>query len=125
MTEMLDLDWFMQHRNAQLPLFLLRSERTDTAPAPGSPEFMEVFQQHYVYWLKLEVEGTLIGSGPVDGGGGFAIVRAADIDEAERIAADEPMTRRGYGTTTVQRWSLNQGHAVELVRTLTQHDAAT
>ena len=77
-----------------------------------------------MYWLKLEVEGKLLGAGPLAHGVGLAIVLADDLAEAERIAADEPMNRLGYRTTDVQPWSLNEGLAVSLARRATSPDQA-
>lgn len=118
MSEMLDIDWFMQHRHAEIPAFLLHMRPTENFPAPGSPEFVEGLQAHFMYWLKLEEEGKLIGAGPVDGGGGLAIVLADDAADAEALAANEPMTVRGFSTCEVQGWSLNEGHAVKLAQSL-------
>ena len=112
MSDMLDLEWFMQHRHAEISAFLVRMEPTETHPEPGTPAFVEALQEHFVYWLKLEVEGKLLGAGPVGGGTGLAIILADDLAEAERIVNDEPMTQRGYRRSKVEAWTLNEGLAV-------------
>ncbi len=118
MTE-LDIDWFMRVRHAEITAFVVRMTSTEAMPAPGSPEFMDVLQQHLVYWLKLEQEGSLLGAGPlgpITDGVGLAILLADDADAAEALIADEPFTKLGYRAATVEQWSLNEGLAVAVAK---------
>ena len=122
MTDMLDLEWFLRHRHAEISAFVLRMEPTETHPQPGTPEFADVLREHFVYWLKLEVEGKLLGAGPVADGTGLAVLLASDLAEAERIVGDEPFTRRGFRRTEIQAWSLNEGLAVAVARNALSKD---
>ncbi len=118
MTE-LEIDWFMRVRHAEISAFVARMTPTDAMPAPGSPEFLEALQQHLLYWLKLEQEGSLLGAGPlgpITDGVGLAILLAGDMEEAEALIAEEPFTRLGYRVSTVEQWSLNEGLAVAVAK---------
>ena len=111
----LDIDWFMRVRHAEIAAFVVRMEATDAMPAPGSPEFMDVFQKHLVYWLKLEQEGSLLGAGPLEpitDGVGLAILLADNRAEAEALVAEEPFAKLGFRRCTIEQWSLNEGLAV-------------
>ncbi len=115
----LDIDWFLRVRHAEIPAFVARTTPTDVMPPPGSPEFMDALQQHLVYWLKLEQEGSLLGAGPlgpVTDGVGLAILLADDMEAAEALVAEEPFAKLGYRTTTVEPWSLNEGLAVAVAK---------
>lgn len=112
----LDLDWFLRYRHAEIPVFLLRMEPTETHPAPGTTEFDEVLREHFLYWMKLEAEGKLLAAGPVDDGTGLAVLQVSTRAEADAIAANEPFTLRGHRRTKVLGWSLNEGSAVAIAR---------
>ncbi len=115
----LDIDWFMRVRHAEIPAFVARMTPTEAMPAPGSADFMDALQQHLVYWLKLEQEGSLLGAGPlgpITDGVGLAILLADDMEAAEALVAQEPFTKLGYRTTTVEQWSLNEGLAVAVAK---------
>ncbi len=115
----LDVDWFLRVRHAEIPAFVVRMEPTDAMPAPGSPEFMDVLQKHFVYWLKLEQEGSLLGAGPLDpitDGVGLAILLADNLTEAEALVAEEPFAKLGLRRCTIEQWNLNEGLAVAIAK---------
>ncbi len=116
MSDLFDLDWFMRERHAEIPAHIIHMEPTDQLPAPDSPEFAEALLDHFMYWLKLEQEGLLLGAGPMEGPVGMAIVLTGDRAEAERLAAEEPFAKRGYRRNSVQPWSLNEGLAVAVAK---------
>jgi uncharacterized protein len=70
---------------------------------------------HLEYWVELEKRGVLFAGGPrlprdesKDWlGVGMVIFRAASLEEAERIAADDPMHLSGARRYTVTPWLLN------------------
>lgn len=63
----------------------------------------------------LERDGALFLSGPLlsgpgaGPGSGVTVLRAADQDGAESIAARDPFVLAGLRTFTVHRWRLNEG----------------
>jgi uncharacterized protein len=71
--------------------------------------------QHIAWLLGLELDGVLFLSGPLlsgpdtGPGSGVTVLRAADQDEAESIAARDPFVLAGLRTFTVHRWRLNEG----------------
>jgi uncharacterized protein len=79
-------------------LFLARGV-PDKAPPP------EVFAQHGAHLAKLDQQGKLALAGPfLDRFGGAIVLRAANLDEARRIAEDDPMVRGGYETYELIPW---------------------
>lgn len=87
---------------------------SNVALVPPS-ELQENLEAHLRFLIKLEKDGVLFASGPlfgVDGafgGEGLTIVRAASIDEAEKLAAEDPFVRAGQRQPTVKRWVVNEG----------------
>jgi uncharacterized protein len=70
---------------------------------------------HIAWLLGLEGDGVLFLSGPLlsgpgtGPGSGVTVLRAADEDEAESIAARDPFVLAGLRMFTVHRWRLNEG----------------
>jgi uncharacterized protein YciI len=68
----------------------------------------------HLRWLeRLEADGTLVLSGPVDQevalGPALSVFRAPCREDAEALVADEPMSVAGYRTNTVRSWTVNEG----------------
>ena len=68
----------------------------------------------HLRWLeRLEADGTLVLSGPVDQevalGPALSVFRASCREEAEALVADEPMSVAGYRTNSLRSWSVNEG----------------
>lgn len=74
-------------------------------------------EAHLAWLARCDAEGTLVMAGPFvaeDGtstGGGMFIIRAADLADAERIAASDPYNAGGYRTARVMPWRLDQAAA--------------
>lgn len=75
-----------------------------------------VLQDHLAYQKKLEAAERLVLAGPLSddageamSGNGLMIYRAASIDEARQMAADDPMHRAGFRRFRVVAWRLNEG----------------
>lgn len=86
-----------------------------TRGAEGAEPDKEALQAHMQHQFRLESEGVMFGAGPLfdaDGKpvGGMIIIRAADRQEAIRIADSDPMHARGLRTYTLHEWMLNEGH---------------
>ena len=92
-------------------LFIVNS----VAEAP--PERMqEILPRHLAYQKQMEAAGKLFLAGPVSddsgaqmSGGGLIIYRAADIEEARALAANDPMHKEGGRSFTVRAWLVNEG----------------
>ena len=87
-----------------------------TTPTSGLGPVLENLKAHLEFQNSLEARGIMFGAGPfwTDDeqewkGEGMVIVRAASIDEARQIAAEDPMHKSGARTFTVRPWLLNEG----------------
>lgn len=87
-----------------------------TTPANGLGPVLDNIGPHLDYQKKLEAEGTLFAAGPFSDdaeetweGEGMVILRAASLDDARAIAADDPMHKCGARTFRVRPWLLNEG----------------
>ena len=118
----MSLDDFFKTRHAELDLYVVTLGPNPSHPAPdtNSAEFRELLRRHFVYWWELEERGKLFAAGPTDVGtpqqAGMAILMAASLQEAEQLAAAEPMHRAGLRINTVRPWQLNEGTAVPVVK---------
>lgn len=85
--------------------------------AAASPEEMQkILPRHLDYQREVEAAGKLFLAGPVSdasgnnmSGGGMIIYRAASIEEARKIAEDDPMHKEGGREFTVRAWLVNEG----------------
>jgi uncharacterized protein YciI len=70
---------------------------------------------HLEYMIALEKRGVLFASGPfaeADGtmrGNGMTIVRAANAEEARKIAQDDPFFRNGLRDFELREWTVMEG----------------
>jgi uncharacterized protein len=71
---------------------------------------------HLEYLHSLETTGVLLGAGPLfseDGqyfaGNGMIIIRAASLEAAHKIAADDPLHENKVRQYQIQPWLLNEG----------------
>ena len=94
-----------------------------TRPTNGLGPVMEQIAPHLEYQVDLEARGIMFGAGPfwTDDekgweGEGMVIVRAGSIEEARRIAAEDPMHASGARAFTVRPWLLNEGTLTLKVR---------
>ena len=94
-----------------LELFVVRSKPT------GDPAAVKAnLADHLAYQRSLEESGKLAMAGPVSDatgdemqGEGMIIYRAASMDEAQDLAANDPMHKSGARTYTITRWLVNEG----------------
>ncbi len=85
--------------------------------ANATPEEMQkILPRHLSYQKEMETAGKLFLAGPVSddtgtamSGGGLIIYRAADLDEAHTLAANDPMHKEGGRTFSVRAWLVNEG----------------
>jgi uncharacterized protein YciI len=70
------------------------------------PEFdVERVPAHYQFLDGLRADGVLEQAGPfTDRSGGAYILEAADLNDAQRIAEQDPLHTFGCSTVTVHEW---------------------
>ena len=88
----------------------------------GTPEMDEMRRQAFVYIWQLEEQKKLLLAGPFQEGTpnqeGMMLLLVDTLEEAEAIAADEPMHKGGWRHNTVRSFALNEGLIVDAVRGL-------
>ncbi len=78
--------------------------------ASSLAEINEHLKEHLQYMGILKARGVLPISGPFftehgeNTGNGFYVLRVESIDEARRIAADDPLHKLGVRTATIEPW---------------------
>ena len=72
--------------------------KTGPTPVPKGPERDEMFKGHFANMTRLSQEGKLVAAGPfdgVDGWRGMFIFAVADIEEAKKLVATDPVVVKG------------------------------
>ncbi|NIA69408.1 hypothetical protein HBA54_12475 [Pelagibius litoralis] len=94
-----------------LELFVVES-----VPAETSDEVRANLPEHLEYQRSLEAAGKLAFAGPLSDptgelmqGTGLIVYRAGSFEEAQELAADDPMHRCGARRFTLRRWLVNEG----------------
>jgi uncharacterized protein YciI len=111
----------LEARMAKIPLFAIVMRATDKFQSPQTPSGAALLADHLRYVFELEDHDLLLAAGPLDrdAGGpvdGIAIIRADSRDQAETIAANEPLHKAGWRINTVRSWELNMGALVPAAR---------
>jgi uncharacterized protein YciI len=73
----------------------------------AGPERDEMFRGHFANMKRLSEEGKLVLAGPldgVDGWRGLFVFAVADIDEAKRLAATDPVLVKGEMVAEYHRY---------------------
>ncbi|MEG9863070.1 MAG: YciI family protein [Parvularculales bacterium] len=87
----------------------------ETTPV-GTPEALtKTLPAHLDYQKKLESDGSLFLAGPVSDptgelmqGNGLIVYRAASMDDADKLAKNDPMHKEGVRTYTIRKWLINE-----------------
>ncbi|MGI9400232.1 MAG: YciI family protein [Rhizobiaceae bacterium] len=94
-----------------LELFIVES-----TPIASPEEMQNILPRHLAYQKEVEAAGKLFLAGPVSdasaknmSGGGMIIYRASSIEEARKIAEEDPMHKEGGRKFTVRAWLVNEG----------------
>ena len=86
-----------------------------STPVKPSEEVAKMLPAHLEYQVELEKKGIMFGAGPMfqkgadAPGRGMIIVRADSFEEADKIAAADPMHSSGARKARVRPWLLNEG----------------
>jgi uncharacterized protein len=99
---------------AKIQLFAIVMRATDKFQSPETAHGAALLAEHLRYLFDLDDQNRLLAAGPLDRDApgpvdGIAIIRADSPDEAEAIAADEPLNKAGWRVNTVRSWELNMG----------------
>jgi len=81
--------------------------KTGPTRVPAGPERDEMFKGHFANINRLAAEGRLVLAGPldgVDGWRGLFILAVADIEEARRHVATDPVVVRGEMTAEYHKY---------------------
>jgi hypothetical protein len=96
---------------------------TNVDPPPRTDKPVEdIRKEHFAYLSDLEERGILLAAGPFmdhDGkrhGAGMMILRAGSIEEADRIAAEEPYRKHGLRHHTPMPWQWAEGAVTQTFR---------
>lgn len=88
-----------------------------STPQKSPDEVKAVLPDHLAYIQGLEVSGQLLMAGPLSDesgeemqGAGMLVLRAASMEEARKLAADDPMHSSGARRFTLRRWLVNEGN---------------
>jgi uncharacterized protein len=87
-----------------------------TTPMNGLGPVMENIGPHLEYQVRMEKEGVYIAAGPhweddedTWKGDGMIVLRAKNLDEARRVAENDPMHKSGARKFRVRPWLINEG----------------
>lgn len=101
---------------------------TNVDPAPTTVKTVdEIRQDHFAYLADLEERGILLAAGPFmdrDGarhGAGMMIIRAGSVEEADRIAAEEPYRKNGLREHRPVPWQWAEGSVTQTFRMKAQN----
>lgn len=88
-----------------------------TQPAQTPQDMQKHLPAHLAYQKELEAKGILFMAGPLSdesgtamSGAGMIVYRAKSLEEAQTIAANDPMHLAGARTFTVKAWLINEGN---------------
>ena len=88
----------------------------------GTPELDEMRRQAFVYLWQLEEQNKLVLAGPFEEGTpnqeGMLLLMVDTLEEAQTIAAEDPMHKAGWRNNTVRSFALNEGVLVDAIREL-------
>ena len=87
-----------------------------TEPAGDLEPVRQCLQEHLKYQEELEQSGKLFAAGPLSDetgtkwtGRGLIILRAKNLEVANKLAENDPMHRTGARKYSVLPWMLNEG----------------
>lgn len=88
----------------------------------NAPELHDALASHIAWLERLEAEGTLSLSGPIDlpnwNGTGMAILRSESIKAAAALAETEPFHVQGFRKNVVKPWNVNEGTVISRAQLL-------
>ncbi|WP_323765347.1 YciI family protein [Marinovum sp.] len=87
-----------------------------SVPAGDGAAVKSALPDHLAYQAQLEAEGRLALAGPMSDesgtlmeGMGLIVYRAGSLEDARRLAEDDPMHKVGARRFTLRKWLVNEG----------------
>ena len=113
----------LEARMAKIRLFAIVMRATDEFQSPQTAQGAALLAEHLGYVFGLEDQVRLVAAGPLDRDAsgpvdGIAIIRADSRDQAQAIAANEPLPKAGWRINTVRSWGRWCRGRVQLARSL-------
>jgi uncharacterized protein len=84
--------------------FYLFIYRPGPAWKPGVPMARQDMRPHGAYIAKLDSQGRILAAGGFPDEGGMAIIRAASVEEAQRLLAADPAVASGLFLADLKAW---------------------
>lgn len=78
--------------------------RPGPAWKPGVPMAGQDMRPHGAYMARLDGEGRILAAGGFPDQGGMAVVRAASLEEAQRLLAADPAVASGLFLADLKAW---------------------
>jgi uncharacterized protein len=84
-------------------------------PVVGPEQFKPFLPAHLEYMIELEKRGVVFASGPFaegegpPSGAGLTILRAANAQEARKLAEADPFVINGLRTFELKEWTIMEG----------------
>lgn len=105
----------------KLQAYVIYMRPTDQFRGGDTEEGAAVLLDHLDYLFDLEAKGILLGSGPVgdytpERLEGMCFVAAKTLEDAERIAHNEPFHKAGWRINEARKWRINEGVIIDVVR---------
>ena len=96
-----------------------------TIPGRERDRMQDVLPRHLDYQQDLQDRQILVFAGPLSdqtgeemSGEGLVIYKTTSMEEADRLAAADPMHAEGCRSYSIQKWLINEGHIPEALRPL-------
>ena len=86
-----------------------------STPAASRDEIAPHMTDHLAHQVSIEKRGILFAAGPMFEKGaaaparGMIVIRAGSFEEADEIAASDPLHKLGLRTYSIERWIINEG----------------
>ena len=88
----------------------------ESTPEKSPEEVKAALPDHLAYIRSLETSGQLLMAGPVSDasgeemqGAGMLVLRAGSMEDARKLAENDPMHLSGARKFTLKKWLVNEG----------------
>ncbi len=88
----------------------------ESTPEKSPEEVKAALPDHLAYIRSLETSGQLLVAGPVSDasgeemqGAGMLVLRAGSMEDARKLAENDPMHLSGARKFTLKKWLVNEG----------------
>ncbi len=78
----------------------------------GAQDIVPHLAEHLEYLIKLEAEGKIFASGPMNvpgSGDGMTVLKVESESEARAIAEADPLVQKAGRTFSLHPWTVNEG----------------